>query len=116
MGTSVTRGPVDVDSGPVVPLLEASADVLLLVKPQFELGRGEVGKGVVRDPEKHAAAVRRVAEAAIASSFQVHGVCPSPITGAKGNREFFLWLSTNRTTLTAIDLDLAIETATGTKS
>ena len=48
---------------PVVELVAPGADVIVLVKPQFELGRGEVGKGVVRDPHKHARAIGLVAEA-----------------------------------------------------
>lgn len=84
----------------IYPLLATSADVLLLVKPQFELGRGEVGKGIVRDPEKHRTAIRSVVAAARSTALVVRGVCASPITGAKGNREFFLWLATG-----GLDLD-----------
>lgn len=67
--------------------------VVLLVKPQFEVGKGEVGKGgIVRDPGKWSAAVRAVAEFASAAGYRVAGVIPSPIEGAEGNREFLMYL------------------------
>jgi 23S rRNA (cytidine1920-2'-O)/16S rRNA (cytidine1409-2'-O)-methyltransferase len=72
-----------------------SADPLIvaLVKPQFEVGRAQVGKGgVVRDPALHAEAVRGVAEAARSLGLEVGGVSRSPLRGPKGNREFFLQL------------------------
>ena len=76
------------------PLLLPGADVVVLVKPQFEVGRDDVGKGgIVRDPEKHLGALRSIAAAARAAGFGVRGACPSPITGAEGNREFFLHLA-----------------------
>ncbi|HZM70589.1 MAG TPA: TlyA family RNA methyltransferase [Candidatus Cryosericum sp.] len=73
------------------PLLAPDADVLSLVKPQFEVGRRQVGRGgVVRDPRLHLQAVESVARAGEAAGLRVRGGCPSPITGAEGNREFFL--------------------------
>ncbi len=76
------------------PFLAASADVVALVKPQFELGRAAVGKGgIVRDPAGHVAAQEQVAAAAAALGFVERGRCDSPITGREGNREFFSWLS-----------------------
>src|ERR687893_360639 len=73
----------------VVPLLETGGRVVVLVKPQFEVGRGEVGKGgVVRDPAQHARVVEEVNAAARALGLSVRGVTDSPITGADGNREF----------------------------
>ncbi|HMD35989.1 MAG TPA: TlyA family RNA methyltransferase [Vicinamibacterales bacterium] len=75
------------------PFLERGADVIALVKPQFEAGRGEVGKhGLVTDPAVHDAVVARVTEAAGASGLMRRGMTPSPITGATGNQEFFLHL------------------------
>jgi 23S rRNA (cytidine1920-2'-O)/16S rRNA (cytidine1409-2'-O)-methyltransferase len=75
------------------PLLLPGAEVLALVKPQFEAGRGEVGPGgIVREPAKHLAALRAVAAAGAAAGLALRGGCPSPITGAQGNREFFLRL------------------------
>jgi 23S rRNA (cytidine1920-2'-O)/16S rRNA (cytidine1409-2'-O)-methyltransferase len=78
---------------PIVPLLEARADLVVLVKPQFEAGREEIGKGgLVRDPEVQARAVEDVASAADALGLTRVASIESPITGAEGNREFFLHL------------------------
>jgi len=75
------------------PFLEPSADLIALVKPQFEAGRDEVGKrGLVTDPAVHAAVIARVTEAAAASGLERLNMAPSPITGATGNQEFFLHL------------------------
>jgi 23S rRNA (cytidine1920-2'-O)/16S rRNA (cytidine1409-2'-O)-methyltransferase len=81
---------------PLRSVLAADADALVLVKPQFEVGRGQVGRGgIVKDPEKHLQALRDVANAAqSASGLAVVGACPSPIAGMEGNREFFLHLQT----------------------
>jgi 23S rRNA (cytidine1920-2'-O)/16S rRNA (cytidine1409-2'-O)-methyltransferase len=70
------------------------ADAVVLVKPQFEVGRGQVGRGgIVKDPERHLQALRDVAEAAQAEArLVVTSACPSPIEGMEGNREFFLHL------------------------
>ena len=73
----------------LVPLLKEGASVVVLVKPQFEVGRGEVGKGgVVRDPAQHARVVAEVNACALALGLAVGGVTESPVTGADGNREF----------------------------
>jgi 23S rRNA (cytidine1920-2'-O)/16S rRNA (cytidine1409-2'-O)-methyltransferase len=70
-----------------------SRGVVVLVKPQFEVGRRQVGKGgIVRDPALHAQAVEAVASAAESLGFRRGGVIPSPITGASGNQEFLLHL------------------------
>jgi len=75
------------------PFLEPGADVVALVKPQFEAGRDEVGRhGIVTDPLVHEAVLARVTEAAITAGFSRVAMTPSPITGATGNREFFLHL------------------------
>jgi 23S rRNA (cytidine1920-2'-O)/16S rRNA (cytidine1409-2'-O)-methyltransferase len=74
------------------PFLEA-ADVVALVKPQFEAGRDEVGKhGLVTDPLVHEAVLARVTAAAVAVGFSRVAMTPSPISGATGNQEFFLHL------------------------
>lgn len=74
-------------------VLAQGADVLVLVKPQFEAGRGEVGRGgIVRDPELRRKVVSEVAEAAQLLGFGLRGACASPVLGAEGNREFFLHL------------------------
>lgn len=73
------------------PLLRPGADVLALVKPQFEAGRSEVRKkGVVTDPSVHQRVVDEVAAAADRIGLKRIGMTRSPITGAEGNREFFL--------------------------
>src|SRR2546421_467711 len=66
--------------------------VVALVKPQFEAGREQVGKGgVVRDPAVHEQVVARVGEAIERAGWRVVGVTPSPITGPAGNREFLAY-------------------------
>jgi len=75
------------------PFLAAAADVVALVKPQFEAGRSEVGKhGIVSDPAVHDAVIARVTEAAAMCGRARLAMAPSPITGATGNQEFFLHL------------------------
>jgi 23S rRNA (cytidine1920-2'-O)/16S rRNA (cytidine1409-2'-O)-methyltransferase len=75
------------------PFLGAGAEIIALVKPQFEAGREEVEKGgLVTDPAVHDSVIARVTDDAAASGFVRHGMTPSPITGATGNREFFLHL------------------------
>jgi 23S rRNA (cytidine1920-2'-O)/16S rRNA (cytidine1409-2'-O)-methyltransferase len=81
----------------VLPALVAcaapDAEFALMVKPQFEVGKGRVGAGgVVRDPADRADAVRRVADAAAELGLGVAGVTASPLPGPAGNVEFFLWL------------------------
>ncbi len=74
-------------------LLGGEAEVVALIKPQFEVGRGEVGKGgVVRDARKHEEVVERIRELAAALGCQVLGVAESPILGPKGNKEFLIHL------------------------
>jgi 23S rRNA (cytidine1920-2'-O)/16S rRNA (cytidine1409-2'-O)-methyltransferase len=79
---------------PVVPsLLRPGADIIALVKPQFEAGRGEVGRGgIVRDEAVQARVVQDVTAAADALGLVRMGLVESPITGAEGNREFLLHL------------------------
>jgi 23S rRNA (cytidine1920-2'-O)/16S rRNA (cytidine1409-2'-O)-methyltransferase len=73
----------------LVPLLKEGASVVVLIKPQFEVGRGEVGKGgVVRDPAQHARVVEEVGACARVLGLRVRGVAESPVKGADGNREF----------------------------
>ena len=76
----------------VPPLLRPGADVVVLVKPQFEAGRSEVGRGVIRDPAIHARVVDEVSAAAAAVGLTPRATTPSPITGQKGNVEFLLHL------------------------
>ncbi len=77
-------------------LLSPPGDVVALVKPQFEVGKGAVGKGgVVRDPEQHRQVSSEVRQFAEENGYTGAGEIPSPILGAKGNREFFLHLRRN---------------------
>jgi 23S rRNA (cytidine1920-2'-O)/16S rRNA (cytidine1409-2'-O)-methyltransferase len=77
----------------IVPLLDPGADLVILVKPQFEAGREEVGKGgLVRDAAVHMRVVDEVAAAANALGLTRVAMTESPITGTEGNREFFLHL------------------------
>jgi 23S rRNA (cytidine1920-2'-O)/16S rRNA (cytidine1409-2'-O)-methyltransferase len=78
--------------GPVLAAAPSLAEAVVLVKPQFEAGRGNVGKGgIVRDPEAHQLAVNRVAECVRGLGWEVVETIPSPITGAEGNKEFLLY-------------------------
>ena len=83
--------------GLVLPALVAcarpEADLMPMVKPQFEVGKENLPSGgVVRDPQARAGAVRRVAEQAAELGLGVRGVVASPLPGPSGNVEFFLWL------------------------
>ena len=75
----------------LVPLLASPADLLVLVKPQFEVGKGQVGKGgIVRDPLQHRESVARVSRKLLELGFSQLTSMESPLPGAEGNREFFL--------------------------
>jgi 23S rRNA (cytidine1920-2'-O)/16S rRNA (cytidine1409-2'-O)-methyltransferase len=98
----------------VLPALTAcatpGADLLPMVKPQFEVGRERLGAGgVVRDPAHRAAAVREVADAALALGWGSAGVVASPLPGPAGNVEFFLWLRRDAGPLADDDVRRAIE-------
>jgi len=74
-----------------VPLLQPAGQMVILIKPQFEAGRGQVGKGgIVRDPAVHQAACERVARAVRQLGFET-SMMESPILGAEGNKEFLLY-------------------------
>jgi 23S rRNA (cytidine1920-2'-O)/16S rRNA (cytidine1409-2'-O)-methyltransferase len=78
--------------GPVLAAASSLVEAVILVKPQFEAGRGHVGKGgIVRDPDAHQLAIDRVAQCARSLGWEVVETIPSPITGAEGNREFLLY-------------------------
>jgi len=75
----------------VAPLLKPAGSMVVLVKPQFEVGRGQVGKGgIVRDPELHRAACDRVEAATRELGFET-AIMESPVPGAEGNKEFLLY-------------------------
>lgn len=68
------------------------AEFLILIKPQFELDRGDIGSGgIVRDPALHDRAIERVRSAALSAGLKLVGVKPSHLPGAEGNQEFFLY-------------------------
>ena len=78
----------------VYSLLSEKAKVIALIKPQFEARRQQVEKGgIVRDPKVHAEVIAKVKAAAEKIGFKVIGTTPSPITGADGNVEFFIYLT-----------------------
>ncbi len=95
--------------GALVACATADADLVLMVKPQFEVGRDRVGAGgVVRDPELRADAVRTVTAAASALGLGVAGVVASPLPGPSGNVEIFVWLRAGRPALAEADLARAL--------
>lgn len=76
----------------LVMVLAPEGELIALIKPQFEAGRGKVGrKGVVRDPEVHREVLRGVLQAAKGHGVELEGVAPSSPRGADGNLEFFAW-------------------------
>ncbi|MBN1142466.1 MAG: TlyA family RNA methyltransferase [Deltaproteobacteria bacterium] len=78
---------------PTLGLLSDKAEIVALIKPQFEVGKGKVGKGgIVRDQEQRQAAVADILELARRCGCLVEGVIESPIAGAKGNREYLIHL------------------------
>lgn len=80
--------------GALVAVASPGADFVLMVKPQFEVGRGRVGPGgVVKDPGLWEEAVQRVVESAVAEGLVVAGASPSLVPGPAGNREFFVHLN-----------------------
>jgi 23S rRNA (cytidine1920-2'-O)/16S rRNA (cytidine1409-2'-O)-methyltransferase len=85
------------------------ADFVVMVKPQFEVGKEQVGGGVVRDPALRGAAVAGVAEAAALLGLGVAGIAASPLPGPSGNVEYFLWLRRDAAPLDDATLQHAIE-------
>jgi 23S rRNA (cytidine1920-2'-O)/16S rRNA (cytidine1409-2'-O)-methyltransferase len=80
----------------IAPLLKEDGEMIILVKPQFEVGRDEVGKGgIVRVPALHQAACARVRACAEQLGYRA-SVIESPILGAEGNREFLLYAQPKR--------------------
>ena len=91
----------------VISCLTDDGEVIALVKPQFEVGRAEVGKGVVRDREKHRRVLTRIADWAMSKGLAVRGVTGSPLRGPKGNREFFLHLARRGDSIPDLDVRIA---------
>jgi 23S rRNA (cytidine1920-2'-O)/16S rRNA (cytidine1409-2'-O)-methyltransferase len=97
---------------PVLRLCSPGWEAVVLVKPQFEAGRADVGKGgVVRDPEVRRRVVREVADAALSWQVKVRGVVDSGLPGPKGNREIFLHLAHAEQPTLPDDLDEWIDHA-----
>jgi 23S rRNA (cytidine1920-2'-O)/16S rRNA (cytidine1409-2'-O)-methyltransferase len=97
---------------PLAAVALPAADLVLLVKPQFEAGRERVGRGgVVRDPEVRRETVLAVARAAGESGLDVHGLHRSPLPGPAGNVEYFLWLRRGVPGLGPEDVDAAVRRA-----
>lgn len=93
-------------------VLAAEGDAIVLVKPQFEVGRREVGRGgLVKDPEKHRGALFDVARQASDLGYAVRGAAASPITGSEGNQEFFLHLRATRVAGEEADLMALVNAA-----
>ena len=98
---------------PALRLAAPGWEALVLVKPQFEAGRADVRKGVVRDLEVRRRAVRSVSEAALAWSARTVGVVDSGVPGPKGNRELFLHLVHDDRATLSDDLDRWLDDAVG---
>jgi 23S rRNA (cytidine1920-2'-O)/16S rRNA (cytidine1409-2'-O)-methyltransferase len=94
---------------PIQRCVTADADYVMMVKPQFEVGKERVGAGgVVRDPELRMEAVRDVADHAWSLGLGVRGVTASPLPGPSGNVEYFLWLQAGAPPLDGADLATAV--------
>jgi len=75
----------------VTEMVEENGTVIALVKPQFEVGKGKVGKkGIVRDERLHNEVIIRIKDLIVQQGHQIIGTCTSPLRGAKGNKEFFM--------------------------
>ena len=112
LDSDLIGGPVDLVVGdlsfisltlvlePLLAVTRPDGDLVLMVKPQFEVGKDRVGKGgVVRDPELRAEAVTQVADTAAGLGWAACDVAVSPLPGPAGNVEFFLWLRRGATPL-----------------
>ena len=95
---------------PLLGVCAADADLALMVKPQFEVGKERVGKGgVVRDPALRAEAVVQVAGHAAARGWGARAVATSPLPGPSGNVEIFLWLRRGAATITEAEIRAEVE-------
>ena len=98
---------------PVLRLAKEGWEAVVLVKPQFEAGRADAPKGVVRDPDVHRRTLRAVAEASTGWGAAVIGVVNSGLPGPKGNREFFLHLANSPDAILPDQIDRWIDDAVG---
>ena len=93
----------------LISVSKSEADYLLMVKPQFEVGKDKLGSGgVVREVALRKSAVLEVAKVAYDLGVGCMGVVASPLPGPAGNVEYFLWLKANAPVLIEVDLDHAI--------
>jgi 23S rRNA (cytidine1920-2'-O)/16S rRNA (cytidine1409-2'-O)-methyltransferase len=96
----------------LLDLMSSEAELLALVKPQFEIGKNRVGKrGVVRDPGDHSEVLKRVLEAVLEHGLHVRGVTFSPISGPNGNIEFWLWASRDGHGVVPVDVEGLVASA-----
>lgn len=83
---------------PIISLLTNPSDFVILIKPQFEAAKHEVGAGgIIRDPDLQLQIRDRVLATLVGLGFTIRAVCESPIRGARGNTEFFVWMRHERT-------------------
>jgi 23S rRNA (cytidine1920-2'-O)/16S rRNA (cytidine1409-2'-O)-methyltransferase len=121
VGPELVGDPVDVVVGdlsfisltlvlePLTRVTSAAGDLVLMVKPQFEVGRDRVGRGgVVRDPALRAEAVQTVAASAAGCGWGARAVTASPLPGPSGNVEFFLWLRSGPAAVDRAAIDAAV--------
>jgi 23S rRNA (cytidine1920-2'-O)/16S rRNA (cytidine1409-2'-O)-methyltransferase len=124
--TELIGGPVDLVVGDLsfislrlvldalIGVTRPDGDLVLMVKPQFEVGKDRLGKGgVVRDLDQRADAVRDVAEAAAARGWGAVAVATSPLPGPSGNVEYFLWLRRGAPTLSGEDISTEVRRSGG---
>ena len=98
----------------LVGVTAEGGDLVLMVKPQFEVGKGRVGRGgVVREPELREEAVRAVADAGAARGWGARAVTVSPLPGPSGNVEFFLWLRQGAASVHAEDIHRTVWESAG---
>ncbi|NWL87393.1 MULTISPECIES: TlyA family RNA methyltransferase [unclassified Paenibacillus] len=97
---------------PLLELLQRPADVVALIKPQFEAGREKVGKsGVVRDPKVHIEVLEQVLEEALGLGYALQGLTYSPITGGEGNVEFLAHLRLTENSVQEADSEAILKLA-----
>jgi 23S rRNA (cytidine1920-2'-O)/16S rRNA (cytidine1409-2'-O)-methyltransferase len=97
---------------PAVKMFIGKGKVLALVKPQFEVGKGQVGrKGVVRDRHQHEEVLFRMIDEAGKMEFHARGLCRTSIRGQKGNQEFFIWWSLAEQALSPLRLSELLKEA-----
>jgi 23S rRNA (cytidine1920-2'-O)/16S rRNA (cytidine1409-2'-O)-methyltransferase len=119
ISAAVIGGPVDlvvsdlsfISLTLVVPALAqvCTGDMMLMVKPQFEVGRQRLGKnGVVRDPDLHAESIRNVCASALDVGWGTRALAPSPLPGPAGNVEYFCWLQPDQPPVAEEAIDAVI--------